>query len=357
MAFTTSLERHVDIIVACEPNKKFSTEAAWLTDTRLDVAIYIVNKKIEVYSLHHEEGIVALGLKSVVLLCGYCSPNSSIEEFEDFLRNIKLHLRHKGNYIVMGDFNAKSALWGSPVTDRRGRILSEWISAMNLVVLNEGDTPTFQRYNNSSFIDVTFASQKVAKDVNSWSVLDSESLSDHRHILIDLGGKVPQARKRSKYKKLLDKEKLLNILGAAEDSLTNTEIEAEQLTYQLKEAYRASTITRGSMHNADVPYWWNIEIEIKRSECIRTRRILTRLRRRAGTTSVEYHITTEAYKTGRQALRRLIRLSKKEHWRKLCIDVDNDIWGDGYRIVSKSLTNNTPWKIPKDYYYYYYYYY
>nr|CAI5828074.1 unnamed protein product [Callosobruchus analis] len=40
MAFTTSLERHVDIIVACEPNKKFSTEAAWLTDTRLDVAIY-----------------------------------------------------------------------------------------------------------------------------------------------------------------------------------------------------------------------------------------------------------------------------------------------------------------------------
>nr|CAI5870046.1 unnamed protein product [Callosobruchus analis] len=66
----------------------------------------------------------------------------------------------------MGDINAKSSLWGSPVAVRRGVVLSEWVSALHLVVLNEGSILTFQRGDRCSFI-FTFASPSIAKEILS----------------------------------------------------------------------------------------------------------------------------------------------------------------------------------------------
>lgn len=37
----------------------------------------------------------------------------------------------------------------------------------------------------------------------------------------------------------------------------------------------------------------------------------------------------------KKELRKLIRISTKEHWTKLCNDLNNDVWGDGYKIVLK----------------------
>lgn len=82
-----------------------------------------------------------------------------------------------------GDLNAKSPLWNSLVSDRRGQYWEEWIAALNLVVLNEGHTRTFVRGMSASFIDVTISSQRTARKIGSWRVVEEENLSLHRYIM------------------------------------------------------------------------------------------------------------------------------------------------------------------------------
>lgn len=88
--------------------------------------------------------------------------------------------------IFYGDFNAKSYMWGSLKTDVRGDILKEWIIENNLLILNEGNKPTFVREDTSSIIDLTFAINNMAEDVQSWVVGEEETLSDHMYIRIEL---------------------------------------------------------------------------------------------------------------------------------------------------------------------------
>ncbi|KAK9731771.1 Endonuclease-reverse transcriptase [Popillia japonica] len=50
--------------------------------------------------------------------------------------------------VIAGDFNSKSPMWGSPVTDirgERGEYLMEWAAELGLNAINVGDTPTFER--------------------------------------------------------------------------------------------------------------------------------------------------------------------------------------------------------------------
>lgn len=72
--------------------------------------------------------LVKKGQHSVTVRCGdvyltscYVSPNINIYRFQEFLEELSVSLRDLvGKQIVCGDFNAKSALWGSPITDTRG---------------------------------------------------------------------------------------------------------------------------------------------------------------------------------------------------------------------------------------------
>nr|CAI5829816.1 unnamed protein product [Callosobruchus analis] len=83
--------------------------------------------------------------------------------------------------IVLGDLNGKAADWGSPNTDRRGRLLCEWLAALNMVVLNDG-TPIFFRRDHQSHIDITIASENIVRNIGGWEVLNIESMSNHRLI-------------------------------------------------------------------------------------------------------------------------------------------------------------------------------
>ncbi|XP_071652698.1 uncharacterized protein [Temnothorax longispinosus] len=99
--------------------------------------------------------------------------------------------------MVAGDFNAKSALWGSPVTDRRGRILECWAASLGLVVLNRGGVQTCVRHQGGSVIDLTWATPDLARRVSEWRVTEEiESLSDHLFIEMSLPVTPPEVRAR-----------------------------------------------------------------------------------------------------------------------------------------------------------------
>lgn len=55
-------------------------------------------------------------------------------------------------------------------------------------------------------------------------------------------------------------------------------------------------------------------------------------------------LAKEKMKDKRKELKTLIRRAKERCWRELCAELDQDIWGRGYKIASKKLrqTNTVP---------------
>nr|CAH7762818.1 unnamed protein product [Callosobruchus chinensis] len=56
--------------------------------------------------------------------------------------------------------------------DQRGKYIEEWVAALNLVIMNTGDTPTFQRGISASYIDVIGTTTDTARKVGKWEVLE-----------------------------------------------------------------------------------------------------------------------------------------------------------------------------------------
>ncbi|OQR66813.1 Pol protein-like, partial [Tropilaelaps mercedesae] len=127
---------------------------------------------------------VELADGTVIYSC-YFSPNRPHAEFTAYLDLLGQDIDRKTcqkKIIVTGDFNASAHEWGAGQTDVRGRELNEWLAQRDMVVINEGSTPTFQRRASQvAFIDVTLATAEVAQRIQKWRVHENiESLSDHR---------------------------------------------------------------------------------------------------------------------------------------------------------------------------------
>lgn len=57
----------------------------------------------------------------------------------------------------------------------------------DLVVVNQGNTPTFKNVNGESIIDITLATPGISRFVRNWRVItEEESLSLHRYIRFDI---------------------------------------------------------------------------------------------------------------------------------------------------------------------------
>ncbi|KAK9731585.1 hypothetical protein QE152_g13523 [Popillia japonica] len=96
----------------------------------------------------------------------------------------------------------------------------------------------------------------------------------------------------------------------------------------LNYAYIGS-IDKGINRGLPTPYWWNATINEKRTACIATRRKLTRKiqmlekRRRL----------KDLYRIQKKDLRKHINESKRKHWINVCKELEDDIWGAGYKIA------------------------
>lgn len=89
------------------------------------------------------------------------------------------------------------------------------------------------------------------------------------------------------------------------------------------------------------PYWWNEEIE---EQILYTRSKRRKLVRRREDT--EREVNREVYKNARKTLNYKIRRAKKKAWNDLQSSLDNDIFGDGYRIVRAQLKAPLPKVVP-----------
>ena len=87
-------------------------------------------------------------------------------------------------YLILGDFNAHSSLWGGTHTDAPGRHIEDLIYSTSMCCLNEG-TSTYRSTIHDTFtaIDLSLTSDVVAPQFD-WAVLDDCYFSDHFPILL-----------------------------------------------------------------------------------------------------------------------------------------------------------------------------
>jgi len=134
-------------------------------------------------------GYAAVKWGELTLVGVYFSPNKSLAEFETFFDRVAAVVigLSPGQIVVAGDLNAKSALWGSPVTDPRGVALGDWAGGLGLLIINKGSARTCIRREGGSVIDVTFATPSVTRKVRDWWVEEEvETLSDYLYVRMDL---------------------------------------------------------------------------------------------------------------------------------------------------------------------------
>lgn len=237
-----------DLVVISEPNIKLSEKAKCILDVRGDVAVQVINKKV--------------GIKKQVAGMAYIIVD--LGEWDLYACYISLNI-------------TKSPLWGSPVEDRRGQHLAEWIAGNNLIVMNDGSV-TFQRGTAISHINVTIATHKLAKEIKGWKILDEQVYTHHKYITYEVGRKgkreIPKGRR-----KILNKEMFTQRLRYRMAKRVDHTVET--LMQELKGAVRESTRYVGEERDG-APYWWNAIIDSKRIESISARRKKTRALGKSG---------------------------------------------------------------------------
>ncbi|XP_072400533.1 uncharacterized protein [Diabrotica undecimpunctata] len=203
---------------------------------------------------------------------------------------------------------------------------NDWIFVNNLVVLNNGK-PTFVRGESRSHID-TLVNESYARKIAGWEVLEDNLYTFHRYIVFETGIKVSKiGRKKVTFNKEAYTRQISNL---QEDDTT----EFQDFRQKIINAYTSSSSTENVTYT--VPYWWNDEMQSKRAECFRLRRTAQRYR-------TPQH--TENYKRAKKELGREIKRAKHSCWHNLCTALEDDVWGEAYRIATKTLRTETPYSL------------
>lgn len=336
----TAAEFQADILLVAEPNKAITSGPNWYTDVRRDAAIRVENKNLVVRRVGAGNGYVWLDTGDVVIYSCYFSPNTEISDFELALNELKESLLSNGKQsIVCGDFNAKAPEWGMSYTDRRGDIVTGWMAELSLVPVNVGTEPTFVRGASNSILDLTLATENVSGHVRYWAVLDRESLSYHRYITFEISSErsvqVPKIRRGWALRKL--NVSRFNTELRKQTSITSVNT-AEDLVKALTRTCNCSMPKKTCSSRGNSVYWWTEEIAQLRRTSLTARRAYSR--HTIG--DLEREHLRQNYRAARKHLRQVIKSTKRNCWRQLLLDVDRDIWGKGYHIVTSRLNMDPP---------------
>ena len=333
----TAARENVDMVILNEPNKRVAQTQGWHVDSRIDVAIIIRNRNIAVDSRGRGNGFAWIETESFVLYSCYCSPNIDAQAFQQFLNELDLDVgQHTKPIIVGGDFNAKSPEWRSPTENLRGTDFVEWIYQRNLVVLNQGDRPTFIRYSQTSYIDLTLCSERLSADIVDWRVMEEETLGCHQvitfHLKIEEGGPTRTTGDSNENahvgwrileEAIADFEAVFHNNIMEERQRSGNNINSDKFLKCVTDScdrvfWRKLRSPRGKQG----AYWWNDDIRETRIQCLANRRRLVRANR-SGTQREKENALRE-YRCCRRMLKKKIMTSKRQAWKDLLSELDRD---------------------------------
>ena len=140
----------------------------------------VVHTELTLNSLSHAVA-ATITLDKIFNICSiYLTPGETITKLN--LENLLYQLPRP--FLLLGDFNAHSPVWGDSRRDGRGKLIESFLQDNDLILLNF-KSPTFvpSAYNSTSAIDLAVASPTIALDFQ-WSVHDELCGSNHFPIFI-----------------------------------------------------------------------------------------------------------------------------------------------------------------------------
>ncbi|XP_076549183.1 uncharacterized protein LOC143306600 [Osmia lignaria lignaria] len=344
-------EQDADILVLAEP---YLTPENWFTDLTGRASISVTNSGIgksrKLTVLNCNKGFVCINYNDICIMSVYASPNDSNQEFEAQLAAMEMFLASirgaLAKVIVLGDFNAKSPLWGSKKWCSRGRTLYQWCNGLGLVPTIAKGGATCER-GGGSVVDLLFCSNDAYKLHVTSEVLDIYTASDHKYIVRKFRGTTPNASVTNDLfdlgKGKIDEAGLLDelIRKYGDDAYdrrvkTGTTLEVDKFVEDVERLVNKHTSYRGPYKgNKTQVYWWNEETAKCRKEVNKARRRYTRLRAKGNANDIEGAL--KEFKMAGKKMKRTVDKAKRTSWKDMLGDVDKDIWGRPYTLVTKKL--------------------
>ena len=146
----------------------------------------LIHKSIphKVLNIQSNISTVAIEINLVIkfiIFSIYIPPDQQIasNDLNNLINNIN------SPFILTGDFNAWSPLWGSLNTNLRGSIIEDFILTNNVCLLNDGSNTHFSTHNSFTAIDLSICSPNLFP-TTEWRVINDLHNSDHFPILISI---------------------------------------------------------------------------------------------------------------------------------------------------------------------------
>lgn len=244
-------------------------------------AAILIHKKVQYETIQLQTTLqavaITLFLDRKYTLCSLYLPHHPVSQIE--IDNLINQLHHP--LIVMGDFNAKSPIWGGRQvdTDHRGRIIENILHSLPLSVLNNA-SPTHYHIQTDTYstIDLSICSSQCYDDLE-FEVLQSRFTSDHYPTKIKF--KEPPVIINSTPRFKIEKADWATFQRSTETDFEpgqNDDVNRvlEAITDRIILAAGASIPkTNGNLQRPPVP-WWNAECKQARREYCRAERALHR---------------------------------------------------------------------------------
>ncbi|OXU16370.1 hypothetical protein TSAR_006892 [Trichomalopsis sarcophagae] len=207
------------------------------------------------------------GRQRVIIASAYL-PFEKESPTEEVSRLVE-YCEERGLPLVMGcDANAHHLVWGSTNTNDRGTTLLEYLTTMNLEIINRGNEPTFMNVRRREIIDITLCLRQLVRFIRDWRVSDEPSLSDHAQICFMITGKSrqretwirnPRRTNWMEYRRALE-EKLKTGFPKEIHTIEELNTAAESLQRAITEAYEDNCKLVRGRGKYEVP-WWNNRLE------------------------------------------------------------------------------------------------
>ena len=232
------------------------------------------------------------------------------------------------------DANSHNITWGSTNDNPRGNALLEFLVSKDLLLLNQGNEPTFVTGRRREVIDITLVTARSLDVIKGWHVSNEPSASDHRYIEFELqnfGKKAapyrsPRDTEWASYRSQLQ-QGLTSVKTNLQD-IVDIDLSADQLQDAIITAYEENCPLKTTKTKKEVP-WWNRHLGNLRQE---TRKLFNKAK-----------ITGnwDGYARALTDYNKALRKAKRDSWRKFCGEVETTSQAARiHRILVKDTSNS-----------------
>ncbi|XP_076549218.1 uncharacterized protein LOC117611475 [Osmia lignaria lignaria] len=315
MLLVSATEKIADLVVVAEP---YTIPDNWFSDTTGRAAIFITNTGLDKCKqttiVGCGIGYVGISFNGLGIISVYVSPNANPQEVEVQFSALEALVRDlqssHSKILMLGDFNAKSPLWGADRWCGRGKVLFQLATSLGLHPTIAVGGATCER-GGGSVVDIMLGNDlALSPHISSEERLVAALIKKYGDESFDRRGRTGTTHEVDKF--IEDLERLVN-------------------------GY--TTYRRATLRAHKPAYWWNDAVAVKRKEVNKARRKYTRARAKNVTADTE--AAYAIYKAAKKALNREVNKAKKTNWRELLSEIDKDIWGRPYKTVMKKLKGKT----------------